>query len=87
MANLFDTELDIHEQYDLKGSTVNRFVAEKLEFWNPNVAMKDLDFHRRIRIGGLLKSRLLEQIEMDTMVRTDGEVLWGGDRLTDLTFV
>jgi 1-phosphatidylinositol-4-phosphate 5-kinase len=71
MANLFDnTSIDIHEQYDLKGSTVNRFVGEKLEIFNPAVAMKDLDFHRRIRIGPYMKALLLEQAEIDSLVRS-----------------
>lgn len=69
MENLFDTNLDIHEQYDLKGSTVNRFVGEKMELFNPSVALKDLDFHRRLRLGPVMKALMLEQAEIDCMVR------------------
>jgi len=66
MANLFDTPLKIHEQYDLKGSTVNRSVT--LEIPDSNVALKDLDFHRRISIGTKRKSLLLQQAEVDAKV-------------------
>jgi 1-phosphatidylinositol-4-phosphate 5-kinase len=69
MENLFDTPLEIHEQYDLKGSTVNRFVGEKMETFNPSVALKDLDFHRRLRVGPTMKALMLEQAEIDCMVR------------------
>lgn len=67
MENLFDSPLEIHEQYDLKGSTVNRFVGEKMEMFNPAVALKDLDFHRRLRLGPVMKSLMLEQAEIDCM--------------------
>jgi ankyrin repeat protein len=67
MANLFDTPLEIHEQYDLKGSTVNRYVGDKMPFWSPNIAMKDLDFHRNIHIGPRRKAQFLQQAEMDAI--------------------
>jgi hypothetical protein len=46
---------------------VNRSVRS--EDWNSNVALKDLDFHRRIVLGPVLKSMLLEQAEIDSKVR------------------
>jgi Ca2+-binding EF-hand superfamily protein/uncharacterized protein YbjT (DUF2867 family) len=64
MANLFDSPLQVHEQYDLKGSTVNRSVRQE-EYWNPSIALKDLDFHRRIVVGPKLKALILEQAEID----------------------
>lgn len=67
MANLFDTPLEIHEQYDLKGSTVNRYVADKMPFWSPNIAMKDLDFHRILHIGPERKAAFLQQAEIDAI--------------------
>jgi len=67
MANIFDTPFQIHEQYDLKGSTIGRHVelptsGEEEEF---SVAMKDLDFHRKLKLGLELKALLLEQLEQD----------------------
>jgi ankyrin repeat protein/Ca2+-binding EF-hand superfamily protein len=67
MANLFDTPLEIHEQYDLKGSTVNRYVGDKMPFWSPNIAMKDLDFHRFIHIGPERKAQFIQQAEIDSI--------------------
>ena len=45
---------------------MNRSVRS--EDWNSNVALKDLDFHRRIVLGPVLKSMLLEQAEIDSKV-------------------
>jgi len=61
MSNIFDTPLQIHEQYDLKGSTIGRHVEETAV----DIAMKDLDFHRKINLGPGNKALLLEQLEHD----------------------
>lgn len=64
MENVFYTQYKIHEQYDLKGSTVDRQVsvdASQLA----TVARKDLDFHHRIRLGPRRKAKFMEQIERD----------------------
>lgn len=45
---------------------MNRSVRS--EDWNSNVALKDLDFHRRIVLGPILKAMLLEQAEIDSKV-------------------
>jgi len=63
MENMFHSRLPIHEQYDLKGSTVGRHVAVHKQ--TGTVAGKDLDFHHRVRIGADRRARLLEQIERD----------------------
>src|ERR1700689_3240282 len=62
MKNIFDSTLKIQEQYDLKGSTVDRHVESD----DPEVALKDLDFKRRIRLGPKMKAKFLEQVENDT---------------------
>lgn len=67
MANLFDTQLEVHEQYDLKGSTVNRYVGDKMPFWSSSIAMKDLDFHRTLNIGPERKAAFLQQAESDAI--------------------
>jgi len=64
MDNLFATPLDIHEKYDLKGSTVNRETSQV--DWNPNMALKDMDLHRNISLGPALKAKFLHQVEIDT---------------------
>jgi 1-phosphatidylinositol-4-phosphate 5-kinase len=69
MTNVFDTPLKIHEQYDLKGSTVGRHVEapslDDEEEADAEVALKDLDFKRRIYLGPENKAILLEQVEQD----------------------
>lgn len=45
MNNVFNTERNIHERFDLKGSTVGRSVKEALHLDNPTIALKDLDFN------------------------------------------
>ena len=67
MANLFDSSLEVHEQYDLKGSTVNRYVGDKMPFWSSSIAMKDLDFHRTLHIGPERKAAFLQQAESDAI--------------------
>lgn len=71
MTNIFDTPLKIHEQYDLKGSTVGRHVdaPDNNEEGEAEVALKDLDFKRRIFLGPENKAILLEQLEQDCKVR------------------
>ena len=64
MENLFDSPLPVQEQYDLKGSTVGRHV--ELEGPDPEIALKDNDFKRRINLGTKMKAQMLEQIENDT---------------------
>eukprot|EP01117_Protostelium_nocturnum_P016395 TRINITY_DN6491_c0_g1_i1.p1 TRINITY_DN6491_c0_g1~~TRINITY_DN6491_c0_g1_i1.p1 ORF type:complete len:1091 (+),score=342.66 TRINITY_DN6491_c0_g1_i1:185-3457(+) len=67
MCNLFDSFFQVHEQYDLKGSTIGRSVdSEGLDL--SQVALKDNDFaanKRRINLGIEKRAILLEQIEMD----------------------
>ena len=52
---------------------MNRSVGEKLEMWNPHIALKDLDFHRRVRVGPQMKALLLEQAEKDSKVSIAGD--------------
>lgn len=69
MANLFNPRYPVHEQYDLKGSKVDRTVAMGEQFDPSKVALKDGNFdsfNRKIRIGPERKALLLEQLEKDT---------------------
>ena len=63
MENVFNPKIKLNEQYDLKGSRVNRTVASD----NPEIAKKDLDFRQKIRLGSTRKALVLEQIEKDTL--------------------
>ena len=64
MNNLFNSELEIHKRYDLKGSTYKRSVSSM----EPGIAKKDLDFIRDERKLGLEtfhRDELLAIIEKD----------------------
>jgi 1-phosphatidylinositol-4-phosphate 5-kinase len=48
MANVFNTNRDIKERYDLKGSTHGRSTTVKEgEVHNPKIALKDLDWLKK----------------------------------------
>jgi len=66
MENLFrDSPLNIHEIYDLKGSTVNRHVKVKEGGDKSSVAMKDNNFHHELLIGYAARAVFLQQLEQD----------------------
>lgn len=50
MNNLFPAHRDIHETYDLKGSTVGRRLAQNKLDENPGAVMKDLNWIERGRV-------------------------------------
>lgn len=65
MANVFSTSLEIHERFDLKGSTYKRTTNPDADH---SVARKDLDFlgkEKRILLGEERRSRLMEVIQKD----------------------
>jgi 1-phosphatidylinositol-4-phosphate 5-kinase len=67
MENCLRSPLQLHEVYDLKGSTINRSVPEHFRT-SLMVAMKDLDFKknkREIVVGKYTKYLLMKQIEDD----------------------
>ncbi|KAJ3230305.1 Phosphatidylinositol-4-phosphate 5-kinase [Chytriomyces hyalinus] len=68
MGNLFPANKDIHETYDLKGSTVGRRV--KPENIKPHSTLKDLNFlesNRHLSIGNPKKDIFLDQLERDVL--------------------
>lgn len=87
MGNVFPIDKPIHERYDLKGSTRNRFTTDA-ERADPNVVLKDLDFinaRRKLQLGYDKKRRLLAQIKKDCELLerlevTDYSVLIGVNR-------
>jgi 1-phosphatidylinositol-4-phosphate 5-kinase len=68
MNNLFPPHRDIHQTFDLKGSTVGRdFKEEDLEK-NPRATLKDLNWLRRnlhLEFGPEKKHLFIEQMERD----------------------
>ncbi|KAG8926446.1 Phosphatidylinositol-4-phosphate 5-kinase [Tulasnella sp. 418] len=68
MNNLFPPHRDIHETYDLKGSTVGREYPEEKLVNNPRAVMKDLNWINRakqLELGPEKRAFLTEQIRRD----------------------
>jgi len=68
MNNLFPPHRDIHETFDLKGSTIGRnFKEEDLEK-NPRATLKDLNWRRRnyhLEFGPEKKTVFIDQLKRD----------------------
>lgn len=65
MKNVFSTKLEIHERFDLKGSTYGRMTDNTEDY---TVARKDLNFiagEHTINIGEDCKQALMSQLERD----------------------
>ncbi|KAG5651826.1 hypothetical protein H0H81_007258 [Sphagnurus paluster] len=68
MNNIFPPHRDIHETYDLKGSTVGREYPEDQAAENPRAVLKDLNWINRGRIlefGPEKRALLAEQLRRD----------------------
>lgn len=68
MNNLFPPHRDIHQTFDLKGSTVGREYKEENLEKNPRATLKDLNWLRRKRhleLGIKKKQLFLQQLEQD----------------------
>lgn len=69
MNNLFPPHRDIHETYDLKGSTVGREYPEEKAALDPRAVLKDLNWINRgrtLELGPEKRALLTEQIRRDT---------------------
>jgi 1-phosphatidylinositol-4-phosphate 5-kinase len=68
MGNVFPPNKDIHEVYDLKGSTFGRYSDEELAKSNPHTVLKDLNWinrHRQLQLGPEKSEFFLAQIQRD----------------------
>ncbi|CAE6405519.1 unnamed protein product [Rhizoctonia solani] len=68
MNNLFPAHLDIHETYDLKGSTVGREYDEAKARENPRAVLKDVNWvhrHKQLEFGPEKRAFLQAQLERD----------------------
>jgi 1-phosphatidylinositol-4-phosphate 5-kinase len=71
MNNLFPPHRDIHETFDLKGSTIGRDLHESDLERNPRATMKDLNWVRRnrhIEVGPLKRELFIEQLKRDVVL-------------------
>ena len=69
MNNLFPAHKDIHETYDLKGSTVGREYSEEKAAVNPRAVLKDLNWINRgktLELGPEKRALLTEQLRRDS---------------------
>ncbi|RDB27012.1 Phosphatidylinositol 4-phosphate 5-kinase its3 [Hypsizygus marmoreus] len=68
MNNIFPPHRDIHETYDLKGSTVGREYPEEKAAKNPRAVLKDLNWINRgrtLELGPEKRALLTEQLRRD----------------------
>ncbi|KAI9569849.1 hypothetical protein HD554DRAFT_2189255 [Boletus coccyginus] len=69
MNNLFPPHKDVHETYDLKGSTVGRVYPEENAEKNPRAVLKDLNWINRnktLELGPEKRALLTEQLRRDS---------------------
>ncbi|PCH34949.1 SAICAR synthase-like protein [Wolfiporia cocos MD-104 SS10] len=69
MNNLFPPHRDIHETFDLKGSTVGREYPEERAKENPRATLKDLNWINRgkaLELGPEKRALLTEQLRRDS---------------------
>ncbi|EGO04015.1 hypothetical protein SERLA73DRAFT_45787 [Serpula lacrymans var. lacrymans S7.3] len=69
MNNLFPPHKDIHETFDLKGSTVGRLYSEEKASQNPRAVLKDLNWINRgkmLELGPEKRALLTEQLRRDS---------------------
>ncbi|ORZ13266.1 hypothetical protein BCR42DRAFT_73671 [Absidia repens] len=68
MGNVFPSNKNVHEIYDLKGSTFGRFTPEAEVDRNPDAVMKDLNWvklGRHLELGPEKRRLLVSQLEKD----------------------
>jgi 1-phosphatidylinositol-4-phosphate 5-kinase len=78
MNNLFPAHKDIHESYDLKGSTVGRIYPEERARENPRAVLKDLNWINRgkeLELGPEKRALLTEQLRRDAELLKELQVM------------
>lgn len=77
LNNIFTSPLVLHRRFDLKGSWVSRTVLPDKDY-NPTIALKDNDFlelGKKIEIGEIRRTKLLEQLRADTDLLVQFDIL------------
>ncbi|CAO3621426.1 unnamed protein product [Mucor hiemalis] len=68
MSNVFPPSKDIHETYDLKGSTLGRLLPQEEILKNPHAVMKDLNWEksqRKLKLGPQKRKMFIGQLVRD----------------------
>lgn len=71
MGNVFPSNKDVHETYDLKGSTFGRYTSNEEIARNPHAVLKDLNWverGRKLEFGSYKRSLLIKQLHKDVQV-------------------
>ena len=74
MQNLFYTNLAIHQKFDLKGSTVKRFVTDE-EIDKGVTVLKDLNFRLKIHLSPSIKQIFLSSIKNDAHFLRESNIM------------
>ncbi|KAJ3016425.1 Phosphatidylinositol-4-phosphate 5-kinase [Thoreauomyces humboldtii] len=78
MLNVFPPNKDIHEMYDLKGSTVGREFPEDEAKDDPRAVLKDLNWmhrNRKLQLGPQKSQLFVEQLERDVLFLTKHKIM------------
>ncbi|KAJ3391734.1 Phosphatidylinositol-4-phosphate 5-kinase [Lobulomyces angularis] len=78
MGNVFPAHKDIHEIYDLKGSTIGRVFNEEEALKNPASVLKDINWINRkqnLQFGPTKKKTLINQMEKDVKYLQDNQIM------------
>jgi hypothetical protein len=70
MGNVFPGNKDVHETYDLKGSTFGRVNQEDK---NPHAVLKDLNWvekHRKLEFDTIKRNLFISQLHRDVEVKS-----------------
>ncbi|KAK4514265.1 uncharacterized protein ATC70_001856 [Mucor velutinosus] len=68
MGNVFPSNKDVHETYDLKGSTFGRVTTEEEIQKNPHAVLKDLNWverNRKLEFGSIKRNLFISQLHKD----------------------
>ncbi|KAI9481255.1 MAG: hypothetical protein EXX96DRAFT_480589, partial [Benjaminiella poitrasii] len=68
MGNVFPSNKDVHESYDLKGSTFGRLTSTEEIAKNPHAVLKDLNWvekQRKLEFGSIKRNTLISQLHRD----------------------
>ncbi|KAI9307471.1 hypothetical protein BJ944DRAFT_157993 [Cunninghamella echinulata] len=71
MGNVFPPNKNVHETYDLKGSTFGRITTDEEIDRNAHAVMKDLNWMnqgKKLELGPIKKQLLLSQLEKDVLL-------------------
>lgn len=83
MNNLFPNNIKIHEKYDLKGSTSNRYASQK-EKMKSSPTFKDLDFRNNYERGIFLDKKIYQSLL--NIIKKDIKLLKAWN-ITDYSFL